>query len=119
MHILKGYPGTELLEIPQSGASGAARLMLDLGAVVPVSRLRVVWGDEKSVPENWQVELSEDGKNWKPWLNVNKTHTDSYDQWPGFEYYSSHETPARYVRYIPSGEAAGAAIRLRQLSLFR
>ncbi len=119
LHILKGYPGTELLEIPQSGAGGAARPMLDLGEVVPISRLRIVWGDEKSVPENWQVELSEDGKDWKPWLNVNKTTADSYDQWPGFEYYSSQETPARYVRYVPSGDGAGEPIRLRQLSLFR
>ncbi len=119
LHILKGYPGTQLLEIPQTGAGGAARLTLDLGGVVPVSRLRIVWGDEKSVPENWQVELSEDNKNWKPWLNVNKTYADSYDQWPGFEYYSSQETPARYVRYVPSGEDASAAIRLRQLSVFR
>ena len=35
LHILKGYPGTELLEIPKSGANGAARPMLDLGEVVP------------------------------------------------------------------------------------
>ncbi len=119
LNILKGYPGTQLLEVPQDSAGGAPRLMLDLGAVVPVSRLRIVWGDEKSVPENWQVELSEDGRNWKPWLTVNKTRADSYDQWPGFEYYSSQETPARYVRYIPSGEDTSAPIRLRQLSMFR
>ncbi len=117
--ILKGYPGTQLLEVPQDGAGGAPRLMLDLGAVVPLSRLRIVWGDKKSVPENWQVELSEDGQNWKPWLTVNKTRADSYDQWPGFEYYSSQETPARYLRYLPSGEDASAPIRLRQLSVFR
>jgi hypothetical protein len=120
LHILKGYPGAQLLEVPSRGdASDSARVMLDLGSVVPVSRLRIVWGGEKSVPEHWQVELSEDGKDWKPWLKVEKTHTDSYDQWPGFEYYSSKETPARYVRYIPSGEAASAPIALRQLSVFR
>jgi hypothetical protein len=119
LHILKGYPGTQLLEVPQDGKGGAPGLMLDLGSVLPVSRLRIVWGDEKSVPENWQVELSEDGKEWKPWLTVKETHTDSYDQWPGFEYYSSQQTPARYVRYVPSGEGANAAIRLRQLSVFR
>ncbi|MGO9571536.1 MAG: discoidin domain-containing protein [Desulfomonilaceae bacterium] len=119
LHILKGYPGTQLLEARQDGSGGAPRLMLDLGAVMPVSRLRIVWGDDKSVPENWQAELSEDGQHWKPWLTVNKTHTDSYDQWPGFEYYSSQETPARYVRYVPSGEGASAPIRLRQLSVFR
>jgi hypothetical protein len=93
--------------------------MLDLGSVLPVSRLRIVWGDEKSVPENWQIEFSEDGKDWKPWLTVNETQTDSYDQWPGFEHYSSKETPARYVRYIPFGGDASAPTRLRQLSLFR
>jgi hypothetical protein len=119
LHILKGYPGKQLLEAPPDAKGSDPRLMLDLGSVLPLSRLRIVWGDEKSVPASWQVELSENGKDWKPWLTVKKTHTDSYDQWPGFEYYSSQEASARYVRYRPLGEGAKAPIRLRQLSVFR
>ncbi len=116
LRILKGYPGPQLLVESAHHSSGLPKVVLDLGAVVPVSRLRIVWGDKKSVPSNWKVELSTDGKTWEPWLAVNKTHTDNFDQWPGFEYLAFREMPARYVRYMPSDEQP---IRLRQLSVFR
>jgi hypothetical protein len=117
MHILKGYPGKELLEIPQDKGAPAS-VVLDFGSIKPVSRLRIVWGDEKSVPESWKVEISEDGSTWKEWFKTGKTKTDGYDQWPGFEYYAPEESQARFVRYTPAGKDGGP-IRLRQLSLFR
>jgi hypothetical protein len=119
MHILKGYPGANLLEVKSGGQSGPPAVVLDLGAVVPVSRLRIVWGDKQSVPSEWRLEISEDGTTWKDWLSVSGTRTDAYDQWPGYEHYFWQETPARYVRYSPSGEAQKKPIRLRQISLFR
>ncbi|HMK36889.1 MAG TPA: discoidin domain-containing protein [Desulfomonilaceae bacterium] len=115
MHILKGYPGTELLEARSDGRDGAPKVTLDLGSVQPVSRLRIVWGDAQSVPQAWQVDISEDGATWKSWYKTDKTSTDNYDQWPGFEYYAGHESPARFVRYT----ATSNLVRLRQLSLFR
>jgi hypothetical protein len=119
LHILKGYPGPNLLEVTRQGEGDSPAIVLDLGSVVPVSRLRIVWGDDKSVPTKWQIDTSEDGKTWKTWLSETDTATDHYDQWPGFEYYSLRETPARYVRYAQSAEGAGEVIKLRQLSLFR
>jgi len=116
LHILKGYPGPELFEV--TGDKGEPQaVVLDLGSVVPVSRLRIVWGDPASAPQQWRMETSEDGKSWKEWLTITKNETDSFDQWPGFEYYAPDETPARYVKYTPAAESG--PIRLRQLSLFR
>ncbi|MCX5873972.1 MAG: hypothetical protein NTY51_12180, partial [Deltaproteobacteria bacterium] len=114
LNILKGYPGPKGLQIP--GAVDAA-VVLDLGKVFPVSRLRIVWGNEQTVPEAWKIDISEDGQNWKKWLTVDKTRTDPYDQWPGFEYYAAGETPARYMRYSQSPPEK--EIYLRQLSVFK
>lgn len=119
LHILKGYPGPNLLEVPPTEQGGERRLVLDLGTVLPVSRLRMVWADEQSVPDQWRLQVSEDGTTWKDWLSVSSTRTDKYDQWPGYEHYSREEVAARYVAYAPSGEAQKIPIRLRQLSLFR
>jgi len=119
LHILKGYPGPDLLEVAPADQGGRVAVVLDLGAVFPVSRLRIVWGDEQSVPDAWRLEISEDGSAWKDWISVNGTRTDGYDQWPGYEHYFRQEMPARYVRYTPFGEAQNKTIRLRQLSLFR
>ncbi len=119
LHILKGYPGEELLSVPAGKANKGPTVEMDLGAVVPISRLRIVWGDSDSVPQQWNMQISADGTIWKTWLTVTKSITDAYDQWPGFEYYASEQSPARYVRYVPIGEAANKPVRLRQLSLFR
>ncbi len=119
LHILKGYPGPNILEVKTGNQAGQPAVVLDLGAVVPVSRLRIVWADQQSVPEEWRLEISEDGSAWKDWITVNGTRPDGYDQWPGYEHYFWQEMPARYVRYTPSGEAQKKPIRLRQISLFR
>jgi hypothetical protein len=118
-HILKGYPGDKQLDVVPAESGRPASVVLDLGSVVPISRLRIVWGDEQSVPGAWRIEVSEDGKTWKEWLIVSQAKTDSYDQWPGYEYYSFGDVSGRFVRYSPTGDATGKPIRLRQLSLFR
>jgi hypothetical protein len=118
-HILKGYPGQEVLDVPAGQKADTPGVTLDLGSVVPVSRLRVVWGGKGSVPREWAVDFSEDGKDWKTWAKFSDAKPDPYDQWPGFEYYAASETPARYVRYVQSGPDAGKEIHLRQISLFR
>jgi hypothetical protein len=119
LSILKGYPGSDLLEVPPSGGNAPPEVVLDLGSVVPISRIRVVWGDKTSVPAKWRMDLSEDGSNWKTWFTADKMVADAYDQWPGFEHYSHQEMPTRYVRYVPMDEHAKNAVKLRQVSLFR
>ncbi|MEJ2716318.1 MAG: discoidin domain-containing protein [Deltaproteobacteria bacterium] len=119
MHILKGYPGKAVLQVQPDGKGDPPSVVLDLGKVVPVSRLRIVWGDEKSVPKGWKVDVSEDDASWKNWITMKNTRVDPYDQWPGFEYYAEGDTPARFVRYQPLGADANGTITLRQLSLFR
>ena len=78
LHILEGYPGKQLLDVPAGRKSKPASVVLDLGAVVPISRLRIVWGAKESVPQQWKLEISEDGTVWKPWLAVDKCVTDAY-----------------------------------------
>ncbi len=112
MRVLKGYPGERSLEIPGPGAE----LTLDLGSVVPISRMRIVWTDKTAVPQKFNVDISQDGVQWTPWLVVDDVKTDGYDQWPGFEYYADKESPARFVRYTPT-DASG--VKLRQISFFR
>ncbi len=114
LDILKGYPGHKGLEIPSRADSA---VILDLGKLVPISRLRIVWGSKETVPKSWKIDISEDGENWKNWLTIDDSKTDQYDQWPGFEYYAGNENPARYLRY--SQGPAGKEIYLRQLSFFR
>lgn len=119
LHILKGYPGEKLLEVERDGKTEQTSVALDFGSVKPVSRLRIVWGDEKSVPEAWRVDISEDGSTWKEWFKTERTEADTFDQWPGFEYYAPHESQARFMRYVPERGKEGGPIRLRQLSMFR
>ncbi len=117
-HILKGYPGSELLEIPVTDEK-TPEVVLDLGSTVPISRLRIVWGDTNSVPEKWAIYVSEDGEKWHNWINVENTTTDSFDQWPGMEHYESKETSARFVKYKPLNGPGKSVVSLRQISLFR
>lgn len=119
LRILKGYPGPEVLEAGSSGSGSSSGIVVDLGQVQPVSRLRIVWANDQSVPKAWEIELSEDGATWKKWLTVDRTATDGYDQWPGFEYYDIADTPARFARYRPLDQGGNQQIRLRQLSFFR
>ncbi|MEW6137338.1 MAG: discoidin domain-containing protein [Thermodesulfobacteriota bacterium] len=113
LRILKGYPGTDLLEL--KGGSGG--VTLDLGSIKPISRMRIVWADEAAVPKAWRLDISEDGKDWKTWLDVNDTQPDAFDQWPGFEYYAPAESQAQFVKYVQKD--SGAPVMLRQLSMFR
>ncbi len=119
MHILKGYPGQELLTVPAAQETKAPGVTLEMEAVAPVSRLRIVWGDKESVPKHWRIEFSQDAANWTTWITEADVHTDSYDQWPGFECYAGTETPTKFVRYVQTGEDQAQEIKLRQISLFR
>jgi hypothetical protein len=119
LHILKGYPGQDLLAVAANPEHNTPGVVLDLGSVMPISRMRIVWGDEKSVPKQWQLDISKDGKEWRTWVEAGNTQTDHFDQWPGFEYYAPEESQARFVKYVPMEETASGSVRLRQLSVYR
>lgn len=112
LRILKGYPGADLFEVK----TNPGEAVLDFGSVKPISRMRIVWGDKGSVPREWRVDISADARKWTTWLDVNDTQTDTFDQWPGYEYYAASELQARFVRYV---DKSGKPVRLRQLSLYR
>ncbi len=115
LNILKGYPSGEALDISTPGAN--VELTLDLEKTVPISRLRIVWGSEKDCPTKWKMEVSSNGSDWRPWLNVESNVPDHFDQWPGYEYYAPSETEARFVKYTQT--SSPGEISIRQISLFR
>ncbi len=118
LRILKGYPGEEVFEVQHHNGAPAS-LTLDLGSVKPVSRMRIVWADEKAVPDKWILELSMDGSEWKPWIKEEEFETDGFDKWPGYEKYLPKENIARYLRYTEKGSSAQRPIKLKQLSVYR
>lgn len=115
LNLLMGYPSQTALDVKIPGEK--VELTLDLEKTVPVSRLRIVWGSEKATPDKWKMEVSSDGANWFPWINMENNVTDNFDKWPGFEYYADKETNARFVRYTQGSNPD--EISLRQISLFR
>ena len=123
LHILKGYPSTDALEVAASALTTASEsskgVVLDFGNVVPISRLRIVWGGPDSAPKEWEIDISEDGTSWITWLAANGVPLDHFDQWPGYEYYAPQEEKARFVRYKAVGQDEAKPIVLRQISLYR
>jgi hypothetical protein len=116
-NVLSGYPKDSLYSSVVASPGEEVEMILDLGMEHPLSRLRLVWGDEASVPKAWTVEASIDGKTWRPFVRGDGA-TDSYSRWPGFEYYASQPLEARYLKYRP--ESPGhRSIKLRQWSVYR
>jgi hypothetical protein len=119
IRILKGYPGEEVFEAGKPDLGPAEHVVLDLGDPVPLSRFRIVWADSSAVPEGFRIEISKDREAWQDWFAVSDVQPDSFDQWPGFEYYSVERHTGRYVRYTPTGPGQPGPIRLRQISLYK
>jgi F5/8 type C domain len=117
-NMLSGYPGDRVYASKGVSLSEPLEVVLDLGKVYPVSRLRIVWADDKSVPERWAFETSQDGTSWETMVKSNAKHVDHFSQWPGFEYYGSRQVYTRYIKYKPLG-AGERKIRLRSISAYR
>lgn len=116
-NMLAGYPGAAIYSSVASQEE-PLEVVLDMGQTHPVSRTRLVWADELSVPEKWAVEVSEDGTDWRPLAVAAKDQLDSFAQWPGFEHYAAEPVQGRYLRYKPMDDDK-APIRLRCWSVFR
>lgn len=117
-NFLRGYPGDALYASKWLGEGEKAEITLDFKQVYPMSRLRLVWGDEQSTPEEWVVEVSTDNQQWKLFCEGSNKTTDNYSRWPGFEYYASDPVQARFVRYRQT-KMSEPVIKLRAWSLFR
>lgn len=117
-NMLTGYPGEPLYSSKILGPDDRAEVILDLGEVRQLSRMRLVWGDEEAVPQQWGIEVSEDLVNWKNFVTGSDEQTDNYSRWPGFEYYASEPVQARYVKYSPIKGSKGI-IALRSWNILR
>ncbi len=117
-NMLTGYPAEFYYSSRKLTQDDRPEVVLDLGEKHPISRLRIVWADDKSVPQKWSIEVSADQENWDLFLDGSGKETDRYSRWPGMEYYAPEPVEARYVKYkIDSG--VGEAIRLRLISVAR
>jgi len=114
----RGYPGEQLYVSSRLGAGEKREIVLDLKEIHPVSRLRIVWGDERSVPEEWAIEVSTDSKEWTLFCSGSDKTTDNYSRWPGHEYYGPAPVEARFVRYRQT-KMSEPVIKLRVWNLFR
>jgi hypothetical protein len=116
--IFAGYPGEQFYSSKPAAPGERLELVLDLGNAHPVSRTRLVWADDASVPEKWAIEASSDGKDWQPLVNADRTSIDNFSRWPGFEYYAGEPIEARYLRYRPSGSGP-RTMKLRSWTVHR
>jgi len=116
-NVLAGYPKESLYSSDPAASGEKLEMVLDLGVEHPVSRARVVWGDAKSVPQSWSMEISVDGQEWKPFIQADGK-TDNFSRWPGYEHYAAQPVQARYLKYRPENNGS-RSIQLRQWSVYR
>lgn len=117
-NMLSGYPGQAVYSSRNPSNEDRLEVVLDVGREFPVSRTKLVWADEQSVPEKWAVEVSTDGKTWQTLALGDGEHIDHYSQWPGFEYCAAEPLQARYIKYRPM-EDKRVPIKLRCWNVFR
>jgi len=116
-NMLSGYPGPGVYSSKEVAPEDRLEIVLDLNTAFTLSRLRLVWDDD-AVPEEWSVDISPDGKTWKPWVSGTNKELDDFSWWPGYEYYGSERIQARYLRYRPV-KADVRKIKLRSWSVYR
>ena len=117
-YILAGYPGEGLYLSKDLGPGDRPELILDMGDVRQVSRLRLVWGDESNTPAKWEVDISSDQKEWHPFVRGNRDNIHHYFRWPGFEYQTDSPAAGRYLRYRHADDSV-RVIALRSWSMYR
>ena len=86
--------------------------------IYPVSRFRIVWGDENSTPAEWELEYSSDMNEWQTFVKSTSSDIDWYSRWPGYEHYLAEPVKARYLRYRPINDP-NPAIKIRLISAYR
>ncbi len=114
----RGYPGQELYVSTALAQGEIPEIIIDLKKIHELSRVRMVWGDERSTPDEWVIETSIDKGEWKTLCSGSKEAVDYYSWWPGYEFYGSSPVKARFVRYRPT-KISEPVMKLRMWSLFR
>ncbi|MEW6111391.1 MAG: discoidin domain-containing protein [Thermodesulfobacteriota bacterium] len=117
-NILGGYPSPLMYSSKEVPSNEPLEVILDLTRDFTLSRFRLFWGDDASVPEEWAVDISIDGKDWKEWASGTKKDADHYSQWPGHDYFAAAPVQARYLKYRPV-KSNERRIRLRSLNVYR
>lgn len=97
--ILKDYPGEELYSSVEIPGDNPLMLVLDMGQVFEIGRMRIFWDSEAAVPRNWQVEVSQDGESWSGWIEGSDKLIDGLSLWPALDHYSAKPVNARFIRY--------------------
>ncbi len=57
-NMLAGYPGQKVYSATKVRPEDPLEVVLDMEESRPMSRVRLVWPDESSVPEVWEIEYS-------------------------------------------------------------
>ena len=116
--MFSGYPSNALYASKEPRSGEKLEVVVDMGKPYEVSRLRIVWADEASIPDEWAIETSNDQQTWQTFVKARRDQHDNYDRWPGYEYFAAEPVPARFLKYRPlTGKQR--TIRLRLWSMFR
>jgi len=117
VNMLTGYPHALPYRSKEVAAGERLEIVLDLGREFTLSRMRLVWDDD-SVPDEWAMDISPDGENWKSWIQGTNQELDDFSVWPGYEFYGSEPVQARYLRYRPL-KTDDRSIKIRSLNVYR
>ena len=116
--MLAGYPGPVAYSSRTVATDEKLEVVLGFDRTFPLSRLRVIWEDDSSVPSEWAVDVSTDGETWNEWVRGSDKGLDNFSWWPGYEFYGSEPVQAQYLRYRPI-VSKERRIGLRTLSVHR
>lgn len=117
-NILRDYPGEEFYSSVEIPPDNFLELVLDLGQIFQISRMRIFWGDGSAVPRKWKVEISQEGESWTNWIDGSDGLIDGLSIWPAMDYYSPKPVNARFVRYRTE-DAENRKIVMRSISIYR
>lgn len=117
-NALRGYPGEAQFEFTPKSPDEKGEIILDMQKIYPISRIRIVWGDENSTPAEWEMEYSSDMNDWQTFVKSTSSEIDWYSRWPGYEHYLAEPVKARYLRYRPINDP-NPGIKLRLISAYR
>ncbi len=116
--ILRDFPGDEYYSSVSVPPGSPLELVVDLENTFEVSRIRIFWADESSVPNEWKIDVSENGQTWTNWIVGSDDLVDGLSLSPALDYYSSRPVNARYIRYS-SEDPENRKIAIRAINVFR